>query len=70
MKKKVDFQKVEKLRMDLGLGRVAFCRRARIGHQTYKRLSSGADVKDGVIIRVAKGLGVKPSEILYWEGAK
>ena len=64
---KINFKKIEELRLDLGLGKKAFCKKARIAMSTYKRLPDAESIMDPVIIRIAQGLGVKPSEIIYWE---
>lgn len=63
----VDFRKLEALRLDQGLAKTAFCRKAGISGVTYHRLRNRKWVMDPVIIKMAKALGVKPSEIICWE---
>jgi transcriptional regulator with XRE-family HTH domain len=66
----VDFRKLEALRLDQGLAKMEFCRKAGISDVTYRRLASGNRVKDPVIIRMAQALGVKASEIIRWEQSR
>ncbi len=65
--RRVDFKKVDRLRLDLELNKQSFCRKAKTCQFTYDRLAEAGKIRDDVIIRVAVALGVKPSEIVYWE---
>ena len=65
--RRVDFKKVDRLRLDLELNKQSFCRKAKVCAFTYNRLAEAKKVKDDVIIRIAKALEIKPSEIVYWE---
>lgn len=65
--RRVDFQKVDRLRLDLGLNKQSFCRKAKTCEFTYSRLAEAKKVQDDVVIRIANALEVKPSEIVYWE---
>ena len=54
--------------LDQGLTPKEFCRKAGISNSTYYRLKKGNEtVKDSVLFKIAGALGVKPSEIIYWE---
>ena len=64
--RRIDFKKIEKLRLDKGLNMKRFCRQAKVAHATYKRVPDATKVKDDVIIRIAAFLKVKPSELVYW----
>ena len=64
--RKVDFAKIDRLRVDMGMTEIQFCREVKMNHMTYLRLAYADKVKDGVIIKIAKKLGVKPSELVYW----
>lgn len=63
----VDLKKLEALRLDQGLAKMAFCRKAGISNTTYGRLSNGERVRDSVVIKMAHALDVKASEIIRWE---
>lgn len=65
--RRVNFKKIEGLRLDLGLNKQSFCRKAGIASFTYNRLDSAKKVKDDVIIRIAKALDVRPSELIFWQ---
>jgi DNA-binding Xre family transcriptional regulator len=65
--RRVDFKKVDRLRLDFGLNKQSFCRKAGIACFTYNRLDSAKKVKDDVIFRIAKALDVRPSELIFWQ---
>ena len=65
--RKVNFRKIEELRLDSGMNRKEFCRKARISMVTYQRLPETDRLRDDVLIRMAKGLNVRPTELIYWE---
>jgi len=65
--RKVNFAKIDALRLDMGLTETEFCRQLRMNHSTYRRLAYGPEkVKDMVILKIADKLRVKPSELIYW----
>ena len=65
--RRVDFKKVDRLRLDFKLNKQSFCAKAKICCFTYNRLAEAKKIKDDVIIRIASALEIKPSEIVYWE---
>lgn len=65
--RRVDFKKVDRMRLDLELNKQTFCRKARVCEFTYNRLAEATKIKDDVIFRLARALEIKPSEIVYWE---
>jgi transcriptional regulator with XRE-family HTH domain len=65
--RRVDFKKVDRLRLDLGLNKQAFCRLARVCESTYSKLATSKKITDDVVIRVANALQVKPSALIFWE---
>ena len=66
--RKVDFQKIERLRLNLEKEKTRFCIEAGVSVTTYNNLKDAAKVRDDVIIKIATALKVKPSEIVFWEG--
>lgn len=68
--RRVDFKKVEGLRLDMGLNLTQFCRQAGICSGTYNRLAGADRVTDDVVLRIAKSLKVKPSQLIYWENER
>ena len=65
--RRINFKKIEELRLNMGLGKMAFCKKAGVGMDTYKRLPTAERLHDAVLFRIADGLGVKPTELIYWE---
>ena len=65
--RRVDFKKVDSLRLDLGLNKQSFCRRAKVCESTYSKLATSKKITDDVVIRVANALQSKPSSLIYWE---
>lgn len=65
--RRVDFKKIDRLRLDLELNKQSFCRKARVCEFTYNRLAEAKKIKDDVIIKIARALEIKPSELVYWE---
>jgi DNA-binding Xre family transcriptional regulator len=65
--RRIDFKKIERIRLDLGLNKQSFCRKAKTCEFTYNRLAEAKKVKDDVIIRIAKALDVRPSELIFWQ---
>jgi len=65
--RRVDYKKIERLRLDMGLNKQSFCRKARTCEFTYNRLPESRKTRDDVIINLARALEIKPSEIVYWE---
>lgn len=65
--RRVDFKKIEGLRLDAGLNLTQFCHKAGICTGTYNRLQGADRVTDDVVLRIAKCLKVKPSQLIYWQ---
>ena len=65
--RRVNFEMLDGLRLDLQLNKQSFCRKAGICCFTYNRLDGAKKVKDDVIFKIANVLQVKPSELVYWE---
>jgi len=67
VKRRINFEKVEILRLRLGLTLMEFCRTHGIDHKTYSGLANGGGVKDKTIIKLSKALDIDPGEILIFE---
>ena len=66
MERKIDMGIIESTRLDKGFDKTYFCRSAGIGVHTYNRILTDprARIKDSTIFRIARALGVKPSDLI------
>ena len=64
--RRIDITKIESLRLDKGLTKTQFCKANKINIKTYNSLGKGK-VHDETILKIAKALDIRPSEILVFE---
>lgn len=64
--RQLDIEKIESVRLDMGLTKSQFCREINMSIRTYNSLGSGR-VHDGTILKLAKILDLRPSEIIVFK---